>query len=314
MRWANDLAVRFDHGISARWGVARIASTSSAVSGLDIEVGRHPARRPRTAAIRPLPEQRDPPAACVGLAREPVPRQAGQDAGAEQRRRGAEQVEHLLQPSPHPRLPRGGPHHPGDVTAGQSRDPTLRRPLHGPEAVVRARGEPPGGGGRPGQATLEDATSTRTAVRRPLPQPAVQDFGSQRRGGHPLGVDRVERADGVAHGHDPVGEPPEAVVVPQAVLGRALAGDGGQRLGPRDRLVERRAPQAAGEGEEAGLVGGRVVAVAADQRDEPAPPSTGMTRPPRGSAGGACWMYKPFQSDTNSAGGGRTARRSPGSS
>lgn len=73
-------------------------------------------------------------------------------------------------------------------------------------------------------------------------------------------------------GHDSVGEAPEAVVVPQAVLGRALAGDGGQRLGPRDRLVERRAPQTAGEGEEAGLVGERVVAVAADQRDEPAPP------------------------------------------
>src|SRR5258708_7072199 len=104
------------------------------------------------------------------------------------------------------------------------------------------------------------------------PQPAGQDCGSQGRGGDPLGADGVERADGVAQGQDPVGEAPEAVVVPQAVLGRAMAGDGGQRLGRRDRLVERRAPQAAGEGEAARLVGGRVLAVAADQRAEPAPP------------------------------------------
>ena len=246
----------------------------------------------------------DPPVACVGLARESVPRQAGQDAGAEQRRRGAEQVENLHQTPPDPRPPCADPHHPGDVAAGQSRDPPREWPLCGPEAVVRARGEIPGGGGCLGQGMLVHPASTGPEARRLAPQPAVQDFGSQCRGGHPLGVDRVVRAEGVAHGHDPVGEPPEAVVVPQAVLGRAMAGDGGQRLGRRDRLVERRAPQAAGEGEEAGLVGGRVVAVAADQRDEPAPPpSTGETTPPRGSAGGACWMYKPFQSGSNSAGG-----------
>jgi hypothetical protein len=102
---------------------------------------------------------------------------------------------------------------------------------------------------------LEDATSTWTAVRRLVPQPAVQLFGSKRRGGHPLAEDWVERANGVAHGHDPVGEAPEAVVVPQAILGRALAGDGCQRLGPRDRLVERRAPQISGEGELHGVAG-----------------------------------------------------------
>ncbi len=34
-----------------------------------------------------------------------------------------------------------------------------------------------------------------------------------------------------------------------------MSGDVGQRLGRRDRFVERRTAQAAGEGEEAGLVG-----------------------------------------------------------
>ena len=260
---------------------------------------RRGGREPPSSASGPARPSGSPPR----LAREPVPRQAGQDAGAEQRRRGAEQVEHLRQPSPDPRPPRGGPHHPGDVAAGQARDPTLGRPLRGPEAVVRARGELPGGGGRPGQAMLEDRDLDPDRGATTRPQPAVQHFGPERRGGHPLAVDRVERADGVTHGHDPVGEPPEAVVVPQAVLGRALAGDGRQRLGPRDRLVERRAPQAAGEGEEAGLVGGRVVAVTADQRDEPEPPLDREMRPPRGSAGGACWMYKAFQSALNPAAG-----------
>jgi hypothetical protein len=96
-RRADDLAARLEHDISARSGVARLGSTSNALGGLDIEVGRRPARRSRTA-IGPLPERRDPPIACAGLAREPVPRQTGEDAGAEQRRRGTEQVEHLQLP------------------------------------------------------------------------------------------------------------------------------------------------------------------------------------------------------------------------
>src|SRR5262245_42948498 len=82
----NDLAARLDHGFAARWGVARLGSTWTALDVKTAEGGRRPARRPRTA-LRPLPERRDRPAACVGPAREPVPGQAGQDAWAEQRRR-----------------------------------------------------------------------------------------------------------------------------------------------------------------------------------------------------------------------------------
>ena len=135
-------------------------------------------------------------------------------------------MEHFGQPSPHPELARRGPHHAGHITACQPREPVPGRSLRGPETVVGARRELPRDGSHAGQATLEDATPARTAARPPLLQPAPQYLGPERRDGHPLTVDRVEREDGVPHGHEPLGEPREAVVVPPAVLGRALAGDG----------------------------------------------------------------------------------------
>jgi hypothetical protein len=77
--------------------------------------------------LRPLPDESAPPGTRVDPAREPVPRHARQDAGAEQRRRGAKQLEHLRQPSPDPWLPGGDPHHRCEVTPGESRDPALGR-------------------------------------------------------------------------------------------------------------------------------------------------------------------------------------------
>ena len=147
--------------------------------------------------------------------------------------------------------------------------------------------------------------TTRPATSSPILRP-------RRRGGHPLAVDRVERAHGVTHGHDPFREVPEAVVVPQSVFGRALAGDRRQGLGRRDRLVERRAPQAAGEVEEASLVGGRVVAVAPDQRDEPAPPLDRRDEAPAGRPGGPAGCTRPSSRPGNVRPVCRSARHSPG--
>src|SRR5262249_34586260 len=124
--------------------------------------------------LRPLPDGRAPSGRAEN-AREPVRRHAGQHAGAEQRRGRSEQLQHVRQTPPDPRPPSGSPNPRVKVTAGQSRAPALRWPRHGPEAVVRARGQLPGGSGRPRQPTLENPTSARTAVRL-LTQPAVQNL------------------------------------------------------------------------------------------------------------------------------------------
>src|SRR5271166_1889398 len=153
--------------------VACLGSTDSVRGGFDIEIGYRRWLRPQ-AAMRPLAESRESPAAHAGRTSEPVPRQAGQDAGAEQRRGGAEQVENLRQTLPDPRPPCADPHHPGEVAAGQSRDPPREWTLRDPEAVVRACGEIPGGGGRLGQGMLECPASTRPGARRFAPQPVVQ--------------------------------------------------------------------------------------------------------------------------------------------
>jgi hypothetical protein len=55
MRQADDLAARLEHDISARWGVARLGSISTALGGLDIEVGRRPERRRPVEALRMAP-------------------------------------------------------------------------------------------------------------------------------------------------------------------------------------------------------------------------------------------------------------------
>ena len=198
----------------------------------------------------------DPPVACVGLAREPVPRQPGQDAGAEQRRRGAEQVQHLRQPSPDPRLRRGDPHHRSDVTAGQSRD----RPRRGPSVVRKRQGPRPAGvlarrrrSPGPSDAGRHDLDPDRGATTPPATSGAVLRLPRRQRWSSPCHVvDWAERGRrrrprprprrGTARGaacSAAGGSPPQR-----------WHGDRGQRLGPRG--WPRRAPGSAGPGRRRG--------------------------------------------------------------
>jgi hypothetical protein len=148
-----------------------LVSASFAGRGRNFKIGHQPARRKRIA-MRPLPWLCLSLAGGVGPARELVPRHAGLYAGAKQRRGRAEHLRHVRQPPPDPRPPRGSPNDRVKVTASPSREPALRRPLRGPEAVVRARGYLPSGGGRASQPALKDPTPIRTAIRF-LTQPAV---------------------------------------------------------------------------------------------------------------------------------------------
>src|SRR5262249_57693486 len=81
--------------------------------------------------LRPLPDVRAPPGRAE-TAREPVPRHAGQHAGAEQRRRRAEQLQHVRQTPPDPPPPGGGPNHRLQVTARPPRAPAPPPPPHPP--------------------------------------------------------------------------------------------------------------------------------------------------------------------------------------
>ncbi len=136
-------------------------------------------------------------------------------------------------------------------------------------AQVLAGGHEPGSGADPCYLTLEASGQVAQRAVRSFAQQTVQDQRALCGDGHPLAVERVEGADPIADHQEALRKSGQPLVEAALVVGLPVGMYRRQPLGAPDSLVQERAAQATGEGQEAFLIGGRVVPTAAGKGDHP---------------------------------------------
>jgi hypothetical protein len=196
-----------------------------------------------------------------------------QGHGRPQQRRGlGQQADHVVERGLDHRVGGGCGHDPVEVAAHQAVGRRRRAAPGLRVAQVLAGGHRPGPGVGLGYRLLYRPGAADEPALVPGPvggQGPLDRLGGQGGGAHALAVDGVEGAGGVAQRHEPVGQ--AHVLVVAAAVGRApVAGDGRHGGHPGDGVGDVGRSQAAGEGGEPLLVGGREVGVGAGQREHPA--------------------------------------------